>query len=287
MYNPLISIIIVVYNAEKTIASALESVLDQTYQNRQLIIIDGGSKDDTLSVIGKFHDKLDYFVSEKDDGIYDAMNKGIKAAKGEWLYFLGSDDIFYDKDVLMKVFTWNEVKNYDLLYGNVRFKSNDNVFGGSRTYLELIEKNINHQAIFYKMSLLNEVGWYNTRYKVLADYDLNLRIFKNNEFNTKYLPVDICLFNNKGISNITIDRAFFTDKLFYFTKVEKFPANAALLQHYNFYSGFSMLAKGEMIEGITGCIKAFVAGKRKLYYILTFVKFILGSIGIGKKIRIV
>ena len=288
MHSPLVSVIIVVYNAHQTIAGAIESVLSQTYTNRELVIIDGGSNDGTLQVLEQYSQQFACYVSEKDSGIYDAMNKGVKAAKGEWLYFLGSDDVLYNKEVLSQMFSRHEVSDVDFLYGNVRFSSNNEIFGGERSYQELIAKNINHQAIFYKKNIFERIGLYDLGYKVLADYDLNLRVFREPGIIKKYVPLDICLFNNKGgTSNITIDTNFFADKLSYFLGVEKFPPGSPFLQQYYFYTGYVMLVKQKKFAGLSYCLRAFTSGPRKIFYILVFVKFILGHLGIGKKIKIV
>src|SRR2546426_834552 len=102
--QPLLSIVIVVYNAGSTLKHAIESVLNQTYKNIELIIIDGGSNDNTLQIINNYSSQIGYFISEKDNGIYDAMNKGILAAKGDWILFLGADDILYRPDIITDIF---------------------------------------------------------------------------------------------------------------------------------------------------------------------------------------
>lgn len=288
MYQPLVSIIIVVYNAHSTLDATIQSVLLQTYKAREIVVIDGGSTDGTLDILERHQHELAYFKSERDNGIYDAMNKGIKAASGEWLYFLGSDDVFMNPDVLTDIFKTADIYSSDMLYGNVRFRSNSELFGGSRTYRELIGKNINHQSIFYRKNLFDVVGYYNLRYKVLADYDLNLRAFQDEKILKKYVPIDVCLFNNKGgTSNITIDQSFFADKLAYFTEVDKLPKNDPLLQQYYFYTGFVKLMHNKNLSGLGYCLRAFTCGPRKLFYSLVFGKFILGYLGIGKKIKIV
>ena len=101
--KPLISVVTVVYNGEKTLEQTILSVVNQTYNNVEYIIIDGGSKDNTLDIIKKYEDKIDYWQSEPDKGIYDAMNKGIKLATGEFIYILGCDDFLIDKDIFENI----------------------------------------------------------------------------------------------------------------------------------------------------------------------------------------
>ena len=114
-----ISVITVCYNEAATIEKTLESIFNQTYQNIEFIVIDGGSTDGTLDIIEKYKDKIAYFVSEPDEGIYNAMNKGIKASSGEVLYFLNANDTLYSDDVLETVVSVFEKGNYDFVYGNI------------------------------------------------------------------------------------------------------------------------------------------------------------------------
>lgn len=118
---PLISVITVSYNAVATIEQTILSVINQTYPNIEYIIIDGGSKDGTIDIIRKYADQIAYWVSEPDEGIYDAMNKGIKIATGEWINFMNCGDSFLDMKVLNKIFIssiLNEYEGVDILYGN-------------------------------------------------------------------------------------------------------------------------------------------------------------------------
>ena len=100
---PLISVITVSYNAVSTIEDTILSVINQTYTNIEYIIIDGGSADGTVGIIEKYVDRISYWVSEPDKGIYDAMNKGLKVANGDWAIFMGSDDVFFNNKVIMLV----------------------------------------------------------------------------------------------------------------------------------------------------------------------------------------
>ena len=288
MTEPLVSIVIVVRNAATTIGAAIDSVLGQTYVNKQLILIDGASTDGTVEIIKRYQSAITVFISEKDTGIYDAMNKGIRSAGGEWIYFLGSDDVLNDPAVLRKIFDKNIGDEVEMIYGDVTIKSTNAVYGGSRNYNELIEKNINHQGIFYRKSLLVELGGYDLRYKILADYDLNLRIFRSRQNSTRYVKQIISIYNDKGgASNIVIDSAFFRDKLESFVNSEGISPQSPLLQQYYFYTGFCMLLAAEVKKGLLYCLRAFFSGKRKIFFFLIFWKFLLSRFGIGQRIKIV
>ena len=123
MQFPHISIITISYNAVKDIENTILSVLNQTYPNIEYIIIDGGSTDGTLDIIKKYQDKITYWVSEPDKGIYDAMNKGTLKATGEWLNFMNAGDTFYNEQVLENVFRDNNWENTDVIYGDVIYIS--------------------------------------------------------------------------------------------------------------------------------------------------------------------
>lgn len=283
-----ISVIIATHNAATTLEQAITSVVNQSYPNKELIIIDGGSSDNTLNIIKQYSSSISYYVSEKDKGIYDALNKGIDAATGEWLYFLGADDMLMNEDVFGKVFNEEKSAHPDFIYGNTRLRSNNKIIGGARTYHELIRRNISHQAVFYNKNIFTSIGRYDTKYKILADYDLNLKVFKDEKIKKKYIDMDICLFNDKGgASNITIDSSFFKDKLAYFRNIERFSSAHPALQQYNFYYGIVQLIRDKKTAGFRYCIRSFISGDRKVFYILVFIKFLLGAMGLLKKIKFV
>ena len=273
-----ISVIIVTYNAEHTISNAINSVLTQTYNEIELLIIDGGSTDKTNKIISGFSNKINYFISEKDNGIYDAMNKGIQASTGEWLIFIGADDIFSKNNSLEEIFCKNKFKNIDFIYGDVKLKSNNKILGGHRDYNQLIEKNICHQAIFYNKSIFEKVGNYNLKYKILADYDLNLRVFRNSQINTKYISTIVSIFNDKGgASSTIIDNNFFSTQLDYFINIEKIEPKSPLLQQYYFYVGLVNIINKDFKKGFLNVLKSFMSGKRKLYFILIFIKIFISN----------
>lgn len=208
--KPKISIIIPTYNASKTLSSALESILEQTFTDYEILIIDGMSSDNTVELVNSYQDERIKIISEKDSGIYDAMNKGIQLAKGEWLYFLGGDDRLYDNEVLEKVSQWFD-QDFDILYGNVIFSISQKLYDGKFSKLKLIEKNICHQAIFSKKSVFNKTGLFNIEYKALADWHFNMKWSSNPSIKNKYINQIIAYYYEDGYSFNNPDERFSKD----------------------------------------------------------------------------
>jgi glycosyltransferase involved in cell wall biosynthesis len=281
----MVSIIVVVYNAADSLEETIISVLEQDYPNKELVIIDGGSSDESLNIIKKYEHNISYWISEPDKGIYDAMNKGIYASSGKWIFFLGADDIFYSSNTLSEIFKKEEA-NIDFLYGNVQLKNSNKILGGERDYNKLLQFNIPHQAIFYKKTIFNKFGPYNIAYKILADYDLNLKIFRDASVLKQYTPAIVTVFDNKGVSNYTIDSAFFKDQLIYLRKKENLSAWDYRLQQYYFYYGFSLLMSGRLFNGINNIVRGILTGKRKIYFFLVASKFFASMLKIGKRIKL-
>lgn len=119
--KPLISIITISYNSCLTIEDTILSVINQTYPHIEYIVIDGGSKDGTVDIIKRYENKISYWISEPDKGIYYAMNKGIAATTGEWINFINCGDSFYDKNVIARLFKDSIGENYSVVYGNTVF----------------------------------------------------------------------------------------------------------------------------------------------------------------------
>lgn len=200
-----LSIIIPTYNSEKTIAETLESIVEQDVRSIECLIIDGNSSDKTIDIVKTYVDKHCFikYISEPDKGIYDAMNKGIALAKGNYLYFMGSDDVFYSKNILHNLFLLDCFNTTDLIYGNVLFKYNQMKVGEEKTYLKLIKnlENICHQSIFYSRHIFEKLGNYNLNYPIYADFNMNIRCFRDDFISKKYIDTVICIFNEKGISH--------------------------------------------------------------------------------------
>lgn len=206
------SIIMVVFNAVKTVEETIKSVIGQSYANLEFIIIDGGSSDGTIQIIQKYTPNITCFISEPDHGIYDAMNKGIKLVQGDFVYFIGADDVFFDDNVLRGVIPYL-TQDLGLFYGDVKFKKRGITYDGKFNLCKIVTRNICHQSIFYSRQLFLHYK-FNTKYKIFADYDLNLRLFNNSEIQFKYIPLIIAVFNDQGASGLnTVDANFQKDRL--------------------------------------------------------------------------
>lgn len=205
--EPLVSIITICFNSAKNIRSTIESILKQTYNNIEYILIDGASKDNTLEIIkeyeGQFLAKniIYRWVSEPDKGIYDALNKGILLATGEWVGIIHSDD-WYESDALEKLFLTEEVANYDLLYGLVKVIASDKQIHSieQKMFTSLPTDPMQHQGIFVKRRLHDEIGLYSTDYKIAADYDFLLKCFLAGK-SAKFIFCIVASFSRTGISN--------------------------------------------------------------------------------------
>ena len=195
---PLVSIIIPTYNSETTCENAILSVLNQTYPNVECIIIDGKSIDNTLQILEKYKDKLK-IISEKDNGIYDAMNKGLTNSSGEWVLFLGSDDVLYPTGIDKLV---ESSDGYDAVYGNTTLISPK---GDRRNYpakhYSVIPKHSAsiHQSTMVRKSVLLSLGGFDLQYKFLADYDMTLRIYLS-RYKFKQIDAYISYYSMGGAS---------------------------------------------------------------------------------------
>lgn len=198
------SIVTVCYNSSATIGETILSVVNQTYPNVEYIVIDGDSTDGTQSIINKYKDKIAYYSSEPDKGVYDAMNKALKVATGDFLLFLGSDDHFMAYTILQDVS--NLINDCDsVYYGNVFRNVRNDVYKGKFGKYKISLENICHQSIFYPKSVYQKY-YYNTEYKIYADYYYNLLIYPLVSF--KYLPLTIAYYNCKGLSSFSLDTNF-------------------------------------------------------------------------------
>lgn len=198
-----ISVVTVCLNAKDTIEETLLNIFNQTFEDIEVIVIDGVSKDGTLEVIEKYKDKITHFLSESDSGIYDAMNKGIKLATGDFICFLNAGDIFYDNNILEKV-AQKLIKNPEckFLFGDAEYISKKGSkivrYNNIKNEFSIIFDNICHQSIFYHKSLFEQLGLYSDKYKIYADWDFNINCLAKNKIKSIYLPLTICKFQLGG-----------------------------------------------------------------------------------------
>ena len=186
--KPLISIITVVYNGEKNLEETILSVINQTYDNVEFIIIDGSSTDGTIDIIKKYEDKIDYWISEKDSGIFDAMNKGILASKGDYINFMNAGDFFTRIHLVKEVVNILNSEEIDFLYGDYNLGNSNIKYNIQFTY-----KTICHQVIFAHKKCFNN-NMFDLKYRWMCDYKWLLECFLKKKIKKKYINKEICYF---------------------------------------------------------------------------------------------
>jgi glycosyltransferase involved in cell wall biosynthesis len=209
---PLVSIIIPTYNSAATILRCLSSLATQTIPDFEVLIMDGLSTDYTLALVDGVADPRVQVYAEKDAGIYDAMNKGIAKARGEWLYFLGSDDYLVEPTVFEQLAPYFKNPKIDFLYGNVNSPDYGECYDGFFDAKKLDKKNICHQAIFYRRNVFAKLGLYDTKYKVCADWDMNNRCFIHPKIGRQYVDVTIAYFEQGGFGKKYYDELYISTK---------------------------------------------------------------------------
>jgi acetyltransferase-like isoleucine patch superfamily enzyme len=202
-----VSVVTVVFNGEASIEATINSVIHQSFPGIEYIIVDGGSTDGTVEIIEKFRDKVDVFISEKDKGIYDAMNKGIKAATGDWIIFLNSGDKFYSENVLSQIFidNINLVDKADFIYGRSKILYENGMQVEAITphrFNELWKgPNFRHGALFSKASIIKaNLFDLDESLKVAADFDFIYKMYKKN-YAFVEVPVITLLYQKAGVSD--------------------------------------------------------------------------------------
>jgi len=206
---PLVTIITVVLNAEKYLEDSIISVLSQKYDNVEYILLDGGSTDSTLDIIKKYDEKIDYWASEKDNGIYDALNKAVKLAGGDWLYVLGADDVMLNVLHRIALLLTDKATIY---YGDVYLPGRHEIIRGKFTRYRLMYTPMTHQGIFYPKEVFADYS-YNVKYPYAADYELEMRCFNDSRYTFVYLPVLVAIYNDSdGKSANNEDSSFSQDR---------------------------------------------------------------------------
>ncbi len=199
-----ISVIMATYNAQETIRQAIESVIGQSYPQKELILIDGGSTDGTPEIIKEYETHVAYWSSEPDDGVYDAMNKGIAKATGDVIAFLNSDD-WYEPEIFGKISDCFAADGPDILVCMANCVLGDHVYRDRESYRDIEDLQIHmiyyHQGMFAKREVFERIGTFDLRYQIVADYDWTLRAYRQGcRFQT--IPDAVVNYRCDGFSSI-------------------------------------------------------------------------------------
>jgi glycosyltransferase involved in cell wall biosynthesis len=204
--SPKLSVITINLNNADGLHRTIESVSNQTFKDFEFIIIDGGSTDASKEVITKYSQQITYWVSEKDTGIYNAMNKGIVNAKGEYLHFLNSGDFLYNQTVYADLFS-NDF-NEDIIYGNrveinsygKNKKLNRGLHKSALKFKEVYDESLFHTCTFIKRRLFNNFGLYDENFKIVSDYGFFLNAIGLHSVSVRYIDLTVSYFDMSGIS---------------------------------------------------------------------------------------
>lgn len=215
-----LSIITVVWNNASTIKDAIDSVLEQTYENIEYIVIDGASKDGTVEIVQSYGEKIDKFISEPDRGLYDAMNKGLALATGDVVGILNSDDFYMDKFVIEKVVKEFEKKDVASVYADLVFVKPENLDKIVRYYDSSYfnpEKFAYgwmpaHPTFFVKREIYEKYGLFKTDYKIAADYELLTRFLAKNKISYSYIKEPIVKMRMGGASTNGLKSSYILNK---------------------------------------------------------------------------
>ncbi|MDI9311581.1 MAG: glycosyltransferase family 2 protein [Limnohabitans sp.] len=272
--TPLFTIITPTFNSSAFIERLILNVQQQDFKFFEHLILDGLSRDGTADILHKYDLLFPNLrvVIEKDNGIYDAMNKGIRLAKGQWIFFIGSDDYLYDNHVLTRIAESiiNSDKPPDVVYGDVWFEKYNRVYDGMFNINKVLSQNICHQSIFYKNDLFERLGNFDLRYKNCADYQFNLLCWLNADVVHVYTPVTVSFFSSGGVSTTNTDHVFIAD----------FPSSIVRL---TIESNFTFLKKTQILSdcfrkiiirySISNAMKVIV--KRDQHFFLRFLAFVV------------
>lgn len=203
-----ISIITVVWNNKKTIKDAIESVLSQTYDNIEYLVIDGASNDGTVDIVQSYGKRISKFISEKDNGIYDAMNKGIALATGDVVGILNSDDFYIDEYVIEKVVREFKIKGVDSVYADLVFVKHDNLdkiiryYDSSKCMPDKFQYALYpaHPTFFVKKEIYKKYGLFKTNYKIGADFDIMARFLYTHKISYSYIQEPLIKMRIGGVS---------------------------------------------------------------------------------------
>ena len=217
---PKISLITITYNSAATLEDTIRSVVTQDYPSVEYIIKDGGSKDETLSIVSKFPEKISKVISEPDKGLYDALNKGLSVANGDIIGFLHSDDLYVHNSVLSKVAETFRTKNCDAVYADLYFVDRNDLDKVTRKWKSGQYKDgmflegwmPPHPTFFVRREVYERLGNFNTDFKTSADYELMLRFIHKYKIKIAYLEDYIIKMRTGGQSNVSVSNRILANK---------------------------------------------------------------------------
>lgn len=284
--KPLITVVTVVYNGESTLENTIKSVVNQTYDNVDYIIIDGGSKDGTLDIIKKYEDKIDYWQSEPDKGIYDAMNKGIRLAKGDWINFMNAGDVFYSKYVLKQIFIKDYSDKVSIIYGDSTYIKPDGtavtVFADSSIKTLLFSPLYRHGASFVKSKYHKEHLFDIARTDCGFALDF---LFIHSAYIDgcifEYVPENILVWEFDGASGNRYLQIKYnhlisgSSNLKYYVQLFKAFLQQIIILH-KVYTVFSLFYQNMILNGIINVVPIWII--RKLFYSLSRMSLGGGSV---------
>jgi len=207
--KPLISVVTVVLNGARTIRDTIESVLRQEYGNIELIVIDGGSSDGTVDILREYDHAIDYWLSEKDRGIYDAMNKGISLCSGEYVGMLNSDDVFSGKDVVQDIADKFSSTNADAIFSCLDIVDRENPrkilrkYRVARLSTALLRIGVMppHPTFYCKRSCYAHGGMYKTDYRIAADFEMLVRLLTKQKISWEFIDKVTVIMRSGGVSS--------------------------------------------------------------------------------------
>lgn len=259
----MISIITVAYNNKFGLEETIKSVISQSYKDFEFIIIDGGSNDGTKELLESYSTKIDYWMSEPDKGIYNAMNKGIAKATGQYLIFMNSGDRFSSPDILEKIAP--HFGNEDIIYGNAYYELEDRKKYEYRipskiTVGSLLKEPICHQSAFFRKELFEKYGLYDEKNKIASDWTFMMDIFIHHNISQKYINEFISIFEKTGISNTNTDLSFSEQRRYLAENVSDEIQNMA--KYFDEYSKFYNGKPGTLLRNFKNKIYTMIYRKR-------------------------
>lgn len=213
--NIIISVVVATYNSEKTVRHTLESLLHQTYDNYEVLVVDGCSSDGTLDIVREYEPRFEgrlRCVSEPDKGLYDAMNKGYRLVQGDIVGLLNSDDFYSSEEVLATIARAFQSEDVDAVYADVHYVKATDIRQMTRYYSSRVFRRglmrlgfmPAHPSFYCRRSIVLEYGMFNLQYKVAADFDQMVRLIYKQRIRTRYIPMDVVTMRAGGVSNANI-----------------------------------------------------------------------------------